>query len=53
MFIAEFINYLHLEKKYSSHTITAYKADLLVFFEFYEKEFNTSEVIFDPGLLIW
>lgn len=34
MFIARFINYLQFEKRYSPHTIAAYRADLLQFFQF-------------------
>ncbi|WP_062053251.1 tyrosine-type recombinase/integrase [Aquimarina longa] len=45
MFISEFIDYLFLEKKYSKHTVTAYKADLLSFFEFYEIEYEGAKVI--------
>ncbi|MDH7444914.1 tyrosine-type recombinase/integrase [Aquimarina sp. 2201CG14-23] len=44
MFLKEFLDYLLLEKKYSVHTVTAYKADLLSFFEFYEKEYELKDV---------
>lgn len=44
MFISEFIEYLLLEKKYSKHTVTAYKADLLSFLEFYQIEYDTSKI---------
>ncbi|WP_103863735.1 tyrosine-type recombinase/integrase [Aquimarina sp. I32.4] len=44
MFISEFIEYLLLEKKYSIHTVTAYKADLLSFLSFYEKEYGVSDI---------
>ncbi|WP_103071209.1 tyrosine-type recombinase/integrase [Aquimarina sediminis] len=44
MFISEFIEYLLLEKKYSNHTVTAYKADLLAFLEFYEREYEVSDI---------
>ncbi|WP_108867022.1 tyrosine-type recombinase/integrase [Aquimarina aquimarini] len=45
MFISEFIEYLLLEKKYSTHTVTAYKADLLSFLDFYEKEYSVSDIV--------
>jgi integrase/recombinase XerC len=44
MFISEFIEYLLHEKKYAKHTITAYKADILSFLEFYQSEYDTSEI---------
>ncbi|WP_271784440.1 tyrosine-type recombinase/integrase [Aquimarina algiphila] len=44
MFISEFVEYLLLEKKYSEHTVKAYKADLLTFFDFFKKEYDTGEV---------
>ncbi|MBQ4822163.1 tyrosine-type recombinase/integrase [Aquimarina sp. MMG016] len=44
MFISEFIDYLLLEKKYSIHTVTAYKSDLLSFQEFCLKEHDISEI---------
>ncbi len=44
MFISEFIDYLLLEKKYSTHTTTAYKADLLSFLEFYQNEYNIPDI---------
>ena len=43
MFIKEFIDYLLLEKKYSVHTVTAYKADLLSYAEFYNKEYQEED----------
>ena len=39
-----FINYLVLEKKYSSHTVIAYKNDLEKFYEFAATEFDYSEI---------
>lgn len=45
MHISKFIEYLLLEKKYSEHTVTAYKADLLSFLEFYNKEYDTSDIV--------
>ncbi|EZH73063.1 integrase [Aquimarina atlantica] len=44
MFISEFIEYLLHEKNYSKHTVTAYKADLLSFLEFYQIEYDTSKI---------
>jgi len=44
MFITEFIDYLLLEKKYSTHTVTAYKADLSSFLTFYEEEYGVSDI---------
>ncbi len=44
MFISEFIDYLLLEKKYSAHTVTAYKSDLLSFLDFYSKEYENSDI---------
>ena len=39
-----FIDYLALEKKYSSHTVIAYKNDLEKFHEFASSEFDYSEI---------
>ncbi|WP_109299941.1 tyrosine-type recombinase/integrase [Aquimarina sp. AU474] len=44
MLISEFIDYLLLEKKYSTHTATAYKADLSSFLEFYKQEYELSDI---------
>jgi len=44
MFIKEFLDYLLLERKYSVHTVTAYKADLLSFAKFYEKEYDKQDI---------
>ena len=33
-FIIKFLNYLEYEKKYSSHTIIAYREDIFSFFSF-------------------
>ena len=38
--INSFLEYLSLEKKYSVHTVTAYKNDLVSFRDFLETEFN-------------
>ncbi|WP_442267167.1 tyrosine-type recombinase/integrase [Tenacibaculum sp. ZS6-P6] len=40
MFINAFLDYLSFEKKYSSHTVLAYKTDLLGFKDFCEIEFD-------------
>ncbi|WP_108802441.1 tyrosine-type recombinase/integrase [Aquimarina sp. Aq107] len=44
MFIKEFVDYLLLEKKYSTHTVSAYKADLLSFVKFYEDEYDIKDI---------
>ncbi|WP_299220309.1 tyrosine-type recombinase/integrase [uncultured Aquimarina sp.] len=44
MFIKEFIDYLLLERKYSVHTVTAYKTDLLSYTRFYEKEYDEKDI---------
>lgn len=44
MFVAEFLDYLLLEKKYASHTIKAYAADLSSFTAFYNEEFESSNI---------
>jgi len=41
MQVTAFLNYLTLEKKYSSHTILAYKNDLNSFLDFIEDEFSS------------
>ena len=38
-----FLDYLSLEKKYSQHTVLAYKKDLEVFQQFVENEFGASD----------
>lgn len=40
MFIDAFLEYLSLEKKYSSHTVLAYKTDLIAFKDFCIVEFD-------------
>ena len=40
MFIDPFLDYLSLEKKYSPHTVLAYKTDLTAFKDFCEVEFD-------------
>jgi len=39
----KFVDYLNLEKKYSSHTVLAYKKDLESFFNFASEEFGYSK----------
>jgi len=39
-----FIDYLQLEKKYSAHTVTAYKNDLENFLKFASEEYGYSEI---------
>ena len=39
-----FFQYLELEKNYSAHTITAYKADLLAFAEFLESNYGSEDL---------
>ncbi|KZS41191.1 integrase [Aquimarina aggregata] len=42
MFISEFLDYLLLEKKYSEHTVKAYKTDLSAFLMFYQNEYENT-----------
>ena len=42
--IHSFLEYLTLEKKYSKHTITAYKNDLISFKDFIDTEFNQEDL---------
>ncbi|MHA7060203.1 tyrosine-type recombinase/integrase [Aquimarina sp. M1] len=44
MFVKEFIDYLLLEKKYSEHTVSAYKTDLLAFIQFYNQAFGSDDI---------
>jgi len=44
MLISEFTDYLLLEKKYSEHTVVAYKSDLLSFSNFYHEEYDVSDI---------
>ncbi|MFY0604766.1 MAG: tyrosine-type recombinase/integrase [Flavobacteriaceae bacterium] len=44
MIIESFLDYLALEKKYSQHTILAYKNDLIDFKDFCETEFSQSNI---------
>jgi integrase/recombinase XerC len=43
--IASFLDYLSLEKKYSIHTVIAYKNDLVAFRDFLIKEYNEEELV--------
>ncbi len=45
MSISHFLEYLQLEKKYSSHTVKAYEADLETFRKFILTEFNQEDLI--------
>ena len=44
MLIEAFLEYLSLEKKYSKHTITAYKNDLISFRDFCETTYNEDDI---------
>jgi len=44
MSFSAFIDYLSLEKKYSPHTVTAYKKDLESFLEFVSAEYEYTEI---------
>jgi len=44
MLISKFIDYIQLEKKYSSHTVAAYEGDLLKFKAFCEREFEQDDL---------
>lgn len=44
MIIASFLDYLTLEKKYSKHTVLAYKNDLLSFKDYCETEFDQNDL---------
>lgn len=44
MLINSFLGYLDFEKKYSKHTITAYRKDLTSFQDFCESEFSDSDI---------
>lgn len=41
---SQFLDYLHLEKNCSPHTLTAYKADLTFFADFIEEEFQEKDL---------
>lgn len=42
--IASFLEYLVLERKYSNHTVTAYKKDISSFYEFCTNEYETESL---------
>ena len=44
MLIESFLIYLQHEKRYSHHTITAYRTDLLQFVDFLKHDFNISTI---------
>ncbi|GAO41190.1 tyrosine-type recombinase/integrase [Flavihumibacter petaseus] len=43
LFIADFLRYLQWEKRYSQHTVNAYKVDLETFREYLVKEYETAQ----------
>ncbi len=43
--IAAFIQYLETEKRYSTHTVTAYSVDLSQFAEFLKKQYEMSDLL--------
>ncbi|WP_081211344.1 tyrosine-type recombinase/integrase [Salegentibacter sediminis] len=52
---SQFLDYLHLEKNYSAHTITAYKADLNAFLNFLKEGFDTEDLakVSYPQIRTW
>ncbi|WP_290710996.1 site-specific integrase, partial [Flavihumibacter sp. CACIAM 22H1] len=44
-FIADFLSYIALEKRYSGHTLRAYEDDLIVFRDFLVTEFEESNLL--------
>jgi integrase/recombinase XerC len=44
MLVNSFLEYLVLERKYSVHTVTAYKNDISSFFEFCKEEYETKKL---------
>lgn len=52
MSINHFIEYINYEKKYSPHTITAYKKDLETFQDFSKNEFEESDISNLPYTII-
>lgn len=42
--VLQFLQYLQFEKRYSQHTLTAYKTDLEQFFTFLQTEFNIQDI---------
>ena len=44
MAVRRFLSHLQYEKRYSAHTIRAYESDLDFFFEFLEREYQTSVI---------
>ena len=53
--IESFLEYLSLEKKYATHTITAYKNDLLAFKDFIETEYKVEDLaeVHYPQIRTW
>ena len=52
MFDQNFINYLQFEKRYSIHTVTAYKNDLEQFSFFMKEQYNTEDIMFSDYMMI-
>ena len=44
MFITEFLEYLALEKKYATHTVTAYRTDIKAFQHYYIAKYNIPDI---------
>ena len=42
--LKRFLSHLQYEKRYSPHTLTAYESDLTQFFEYIQKEYNTTNI---------
>ncbi|HEY9184741.1 MAG TPA: tyrosine-type recombinase/integrase [Salegentibacter sp.] len=55
MSFSQFLDYLQLEKNYSAHTLTAYKADLSAFLVFLKEDLDTEELaeVSYPQIRAW
>jgi len=55
MDLRSFLQYLEHEKRFSPHTVTAYRSDLLQFFNFQEKTYETKSIeeITHPMIRSW
>ena len=53
LYLEDFFNFLTTEKRYSLHTINAYKRDLTFFFNYIKKENRWSESIMKNGKYIY
>ena len=53
--ITSFLEYLHFQKRYSAHTVSAYQNDLLTFFDFLEIEYGPLPIedIKSPFIKSW